>query len=532
MQFAQRHGGRGFRPVGGHAFQPVLHFQAHAQRHIVAVVTALQDGLHHAMHQRGQRHLRMLGHLDLQRRRAVRAQALGQSVGNRCGLGRFVALAFAIVRGVRVAEPLTQLFQRAQRLGLGLAQQPPMNHGLAVAVDGHDGTSCGLHVRAVSLQAFFQRLQLLAQGFAFLLQGIGLALVVGVHRGIHRFGHLLHFGLQLLDALRLTLVGFAPLPRCALEGVQVGMGHARRGIGPSPALGLHLGGDARQLVLRQPFQQGGVGQVHARIILCEQVTPNAAARLLVGVQPDEAHQRMPVRINLALGQALAQVRGVALPLRGVVVGGFLRRVVVRPGQGHQLVKAHCIGSVVRHQARRDICQLQATLHHQRRDAEIRCNVFNRSAFGHQRRKGFKLVCRVHGLALHVLGEAGRAGCAIGYLQTRHIPILGDAVFLCQQLQRGQPAAPGHHLVMLAIGGGNHDQVLQQAHALDARGQFGNGHARDGLAHVAARGAQHQPRQRNQNHVLARVGGLQHVGCGADGLGFGVVNGVHGESPIK
>ena len=39
-----------------------------------------------------------------------------------------------------------------------------MNHGLAVAVDGNDGTGCGLHVRAVVLQAILQPLQLIAQG--------------------------------------------------------------------------------------------------------------------------------------------------------------------------------------------------------------------------------------------------------------------------------------------------------------------------------------------------------------------------------
>jgi len=83
--------------------------------------------------------------------------------------------------------------------------------------------------------------------------------------------------------------------------------------------------------------------------------------------------------------------------------------------------------------------------------------------------------------------------------------------------------------MLAIGGGNHDQVLQQAHALDARGQLRDGHSR-GLAHVAACGAQHQPRQRNQNQVLGRVGGFQRDSDGGiDGVGFGVGDGVHGDN---
>ena len=107
---------------------------------------------------------------------------------------------------------------------------------------------------------------------------------------------------------------------------------------------------------------------------------------------------------------------------------------------------------------------------------------------------------------------------------------GDTVLLCQQLEGRKASATCHHLVMQVIGGGNHDQVLQQAHALNARGQLGDGHARDGLAHVAARGAQHQPRQRNQNQVLGRVGSFQRGGL--DGAGFGLGNGVHGVSPIE
>ncbi len=57
------------------------------------------------MHQRGQCDLRMLGHFDLQRSGAMGAQALGQPVGNRCGLGRFVFLAFVIAGSIRATEP-------------------------------------------------------------------------------------------------------------------------------------------------------------------------------------------------------------------------------------------------------------------------------------------------------------------------------------------------------------------------------------------------------------------------------------------
>jgi hypothetical protein len=46
------------------------------------------------------------------------------------------------------AETAPQLFQRAQRLGFGFAQQAAMNHGFAVAVDGDDGTGHLAHVGA------------------------------------------------------------------------------------------------------------------------------------------------------------------------------------------------------------------------------------------------------------------------------------------------------------------------------------------------------------------------------------------------
>ena len=207
-------------------------------------------------------------------------------------------------------------------------------------------------------------------------------------------------------------------------------------------------------------------------------------------------------------------------------------MVVGDGEGHQLVKAHGLGPVVGQQARRHVGEFQTALHHQRRDAEIRCNVLDAAAFGHERGERLELVGGVHGFALHVLGEAGRAGGAIGHQQARHLPFLANAVLFRQQLQRCEATVTGHDLVMLAIGGGNHDEVLQQADTLDAGGEFGNGHAR-GLAHVAASGTRHQPRQRNQNQVLGRISGFQRdSGGGVDGAGFGLGNGVHGDNSYR
>jgi len=48
------------------------------------------------------------------------------------------------------------------------------------------------------LQTVLYGLQLFAQGFAFLLQGTGLLLVVGIQRGIYGFRQFVQLGLQLL----------------------------------------------------------------------------------------------------------------------------------------------------------------------------------------------------------------------------------------------------------------------------------------------------------------------------------------------
>lgn len=241
-------------------------------------------------------------------------------------------------------------------------------------------------------------------------------------------------------------------------------------------------------------------------------------------------------VNLALGQAVAQVVRAALPFRSIIECSFLCGMVVGDGKSHQLVKTHGRGPVVGQQARRDVGEFQASLHHQRRDAEICGNVLDGAAFGHQRGKCLELVGGVHGFALHVLGQAGGAGGAIGHQQARHLPFLADAVLFRQQLEGGKATASGHDFVTLAISGRGHDQVLQQADTLDAGSELRDRHTR-GLAHVAASRARYQPRQRHKNQILARVGDFQQygrrgAGCGVDGLGFGVIDGVHGENSLR
>ncbi|ASI70008.1 hypothetical protein BA022_16530 [Diaphorobacter nitroreducens] len=240
--------------------------------------------------------------------------------------------------------------------------------------------------------------------------------------------------------------------------------------------------------------------------------------MLVGLQPDEARHRIAAGVDLVAGQVVAQRLRAALPLRRVVEGGFLRRMVVGDGQGHQLLQRHGLRPEVRQQPGRDVGELQAPLHHEGRHPEVGRNVLHGPALGHEVFPGEQLLDGRHGLALHVLGQAHGTRRVVQHQQAVHLVVLRQLAALDQQLQRGQTSAPGHHLVVLAIGRGHHGEVLQQADAGDARGEFGNRRAA-ALAHVAAR--RPQLGQRDQQQFLRR----------RDGGGFLKGSGVHGVAPI-
>ena len=362
-----------------------------------------------------------------------------------------------------------------------------------------------------------------------LFQLLGLGLVLGV-AGFFQFGvDLFEAGFQRGDAAGLAGGRLAAVARGVLERLPFLVGQMRHGLHPCPALGAHVLGQRCQLVAHQRFQHCGIGEVGSGIAFGEQVAADAAACLPVGVQPDEAHQRVR-GVDFTLGQALAQLGRAALPFRRTIERGFLRGVVVGDGQGHQLFQRHATGPVVGHQARRDVRQLQAALHHQRGHAEVGGNVFDGPAFLDQRGEGRELVGGVHVLALHVLREADGTGGSIGHQQARHFVVGGDALLLRQQLQGGQAAVACDDFVLLAIGGEDDNQVLQQADAGNARGQFGDGQARH-LAGVALGAARQQLRERNQNQVLGRVGHFQRGG-GFDGDGFGFEYGVHGDNSLR
>jgi hypothetical protein len=83
-------------------------------------------------------------------------------------------------------------------------------------------------------------------------------------------------------------------------------------------------------------------------------------------------------------------------------------MIIGDGKRHQLIQRHRIGTVVRHQTRRDISQTKAALHNERRNPEVRRNVFDWSPFSDQRGKSLELFPRVHGFAVYVFREADGA----------------------------------------------------------------------------------------------------------------------------
>ncbi len=79
--------------------------------------------------------------------------------------------------------------------------------------------------------------------------------------------------LQRCDAAGFAGARFAALARCVLERVPFGIAQVRHGFHPRPAFGQFV-----QLAAHQCFQQRGVGQIGAAIVVGEQVAADAAIR--------------------------------------------------------------------------------------------------------------------------------------------------------------------------------------------------------------------------------------------------------------
>ena len=113
-------------------------------------------------------------------------------------------------------------------------------------------------------------------------------------------------------------------------------------------------------VRRQPVEQCGVGQV-AFMLGLEQVAADDAAGRDIGVDADEARPPVVAPRHGRRSGCAGWRRGV-VEVRLLEPCRFLRRVIVRHGEGHQLVEVHFLGAVERRSARADGGELQPLAH--------------------------------------------------------------------------------------------------------------------------------------------------------------------------
>lgn len=131
--------------------------------------------------------------------------------------------------------------------------------------------------------------------------------------------------LQQCDAAGFAGARFAALARRVLERLPFGITQVWQGFHPRPAFGADAFGQFVQLAAHQCFQQRGIGQLGAAIVVGEQVAADAATRRSVGIHSDEMHQRVRC-VDFAFRQTLAQCECAALPIGRGVERGFLRGV--------------------------------------------------------------------------------------------------------------------------------------------------------------------------------------------------------------
>ena len=219
----------------------------------------------------------------------------------------------------------------------------------------------------------------------------------------------------------------------------------------------------------------------------EQVAHDLAARRTVGIKPDEYRARV-VRLDMRLCQRTADGRRIAVELRQVLPCRFLRLVIVRHGEGHQLVEGHFLGAVELDELRADGRQLEPLPHHRRGDAEAGGDFLRPLAGPGKGMKRLELVGGMHRLPHDVLGKADLARVLVVEHVAADRRVLGNRLLLRQKLER-RKAASARHDLELAFGGGTDLQVLQQAVRLDAGGKLVDADTATGLAHIGPRGHQ-------------------------------------------
>jgi hypothetical protein len=123
-------------------------------------------------------------------------------------------------------------------------------------------------------------------------------------------------------------------------------------------------------------------------------------------------------------------------------------VIVRDGEGHELLQCHAVLGIDVEQLRRHGRKAQPLLHHRRRDEETGGNVLFRQALIAERFEDTELIERVKFGALRVLGEGILFGQDVGVRVAHHAGderILGETLLLHEKPECAIPPPAGGHL---------------------------------------------------------------------------------------
>ena len=336
---------------------------------------------------------------------------------------------------------------------------------------------------------------------------------------------MLVFGLQPVEFLHRRRAGgfflLGHLHGLALKTAQarrVAVGEVDSSRDPLPAFPGELLRFGLELLIGKPVEKRGILEPAAPVVL-EQVAGDAAAGCHIGFDADE--DRAPVRgADGAFGQKPADVPGLlVVALLDRLPDLLLTGMVLRDGEGHELLQRHLLGDVGLDQLFRDGDKAQALLDHRRGHEEARGDLLLGEALVDQRPEGAELVDGVQRLALRVLRERILLGDAVFLDDAGHGRGLREPFRLDQALERPVAPAARRHLVhagWVAVGAlhGTDTEALQQAASGDVLGKLLDRDA--GLDRADVRLAEHEaverdvPRRRETDLLdgLGHFDGLQ------------------------
>ena len=323
------------------------------------------------------------------------------------------------------------------------------------------------------------------------------------------------FGPQGIVARTLLVGEIDGLAAQAAQAGGVPIGEVGRDRDPLPALGAKGFRFGLELLDDQAVEQGRVLEP-AAIVMLEQVAQHDATGRFIGVDADEP-RALVGGADRAFGKLAADV------IRLLVVGAserfpnlLLARMVVGDRERHQLLQRHAVLGIDVEELVGHGRELQPLLDDGRVHEEPGGDLLFAQPLLAQGLEGAKLVERVQGDALHVLGQRILFAEAALPHHARHGLGLGHPLLLHQQFERPEAAATGRHLehaglLALRVRHGPDAQALQERAPGDVLGQLLDGDSGLYPAHIGL--AEHQLVEGNV--ARGAEGDLLNGGCHVD-----------------